>query len=68
MGRLPVDQQPTLLRAGVPDVRFERCALHALSMPSSIQEILDQADELATRFEDYGPAEGDQVPVEEHLL
>jgi hypothetical protein len=37
-------------------------------MPRSIQEILDQADELAKRFEDYEPGEGDQVPVEEYLL
>jgi hypothetical protein len=37
-------------------------------MPRSIQEILDQADELAKRFEDYEPREGDQVPVEEYLL
>lgn len=37
-------------------------------MPRSIQEILDQADELAKRFEDYEPDEGDQVSVEEYLL
>ncbi len=37
-------------------------------MPRSIQEILDQADELAKRFEDYEPGAGDQVPVEEYLL
>jgi hypothetical protein len=37
-------------------------------MPRSIQEILDQADELAKRFEDYEPGEGDQVPVEEYVL
>lgn len=37
-------------------------------MPRSIQEILDQADEFAKRFEDYEPGEGDQVPVEEYLL
>ena len=37
-------------------------------MPRSIQEILDQADELAQRIEDYEPAEGDERPVEEYLL
>lgn len=37
-------------------------------MPRSIQEILDQADELARMFENYEPGEGDQVPVEEYLL
>ena len=37
-------------------------------MPRSIQEILDQADQLAKRFEEYEPGEGDQVPVEEYLL
>lgn len=38
------------------------------SLPRSIQDILDQADEFAKRFEDYEPGDGDQVPVEEHLL
>lgn len=37
-------------------------------MPRSIQEILDHADELAKRFEDYEPAEGDERPIEEYLL
>jgi hypothetical protein len=37
-------------------------------MPRSIQDILDHADELAKRFEDYEPGQGDQIPVEEHLL
>jgi hypothetical protein len=29
-------------------------------MPRTVQEILDHADELAKRFEDYEPAEGEQ--------
>lgn len=37
-------------------------------MPRSIQEILDQADELARRFEEYEPSEDDERPVEEYLL
>ncbi|MEM9200911.1 MAG: hypothetical protein AAGC53_04600 [Actinomycetota bacterium] len=37
-------------------------------MPRSIQEILDHADELAQRFEDYEPAPDDERPVEEYLL
>lgn len=37
-------------------------------MPRSIQEILDHADDLAKRFEDYDPADGDERPVEEYLL
>ncbi len=37
-------------------------------MPRSIQEILDQAEELARRFEEYEPSEGDERPVEEYLL
>ncbi len=37
-------------------------------MPRSIQEILDHAQELARRFEEYEPSEGDERPVEEYLL
>ena len=37
-------------------------------MPRSIQEILDHADELAKRFEDYEPGDGDERPIEEYLL
>lgn len=37
-------------------------------MPRSIQEILDHADELAHRFEDYEPNAADERPVEEYLL
>jgi hypothetical protein len=37
-------------------------------MPRSIQEILDHADELAKRLEDYEPKPGDEHPLEEYLL
>lgn len=37
-------------------------------MPRSFQDILDHADDLAKRFEDYEPAPGDEVAVAEHLL
>lgn len=37
-------------------------------MPRSIQEILDHADELAERFENYEPSPNDERPVEEYLL
>lgn len=37
-------------------------------MPRSIQEILDHAEELARRFEEYEPSDGDERPVEEYLL
>jgi hypothetical protein len=37
-------------------------------MPRSVQEILDHANELARRFEDYDPAPGDERLVEEYLL
>ncbi len=30
------------------------------SMPRSVNDILNQADELARRFEDYEPADGDE--------
>jgi cation transport ATPase len=37
-------------------------------MPRSIQEILDHADDLARRFEEYEPYPDDEVDVAEHLL
>lgn len=37
-------------------------------MPRSIQEILGHADELAARFKDYEPADGDERSVEEYML
>lgn len=37
-------------------------------MPRSIQDILDHANQLAERFENYDPAPGDERPVEEYLL
>ncbi len=37
-------------------------------MPRSVQEILDPADELARRFEEYEPDPGDEEPVAEFLL
>ena len=37
-------------------------------MPRSIQEILDHADELAQRFEDYEPSVGDERAVGEYVL
>jgi len=37
-------------------------------MPRSIQDILDHADELTERFENYEPEPGDERPVEEYLL
>lgn len=37
-------------------------------MPRSIQDILDHADQLAERFENFDPEEAVEVPVEEYLL
>lgn len=37
-------------------------------MPRTIQEILDHADDLAKRFEDYEPVDGHERPVAEYLL
>lgn len=37
-------------------------------MPRSIQDILDHADEVAERFEEYEPTEGDERSIEEYLL
>ena len=38
------------------------------AMPRSIQEILDHADELAERFENCEPSDGDELPIEEYML
>lgn len=38
------------------------------TMPRSIQEILDHADELAKQFEDYEPSPDDERPVGEYRL
>jgi hypothetical protein len=37
-------------------------------MPRSIQDILDHADQLAERFENFDPDDAVEIPVEEHLL
>ena len=37
-------------------------------MPRSMQDILDHADDLAKRFEDYEPSPDDEVDVVEYLL
>lgn len=37
-------------------------------MPRSIQETLDHADELAKRFEEYDPSDGDERSAEEYML
>jgi len=37
-------------------------------MPRSMQDILDHADELAKRFEDYEPSTDDEVDVATYLL
>jgi FAD/FMN-containing dehydrogenase len=37
-------------------------------MPRTMQEILDHADDLAQRFEDYEPRPGDELDVAEYLL
>ena len=39
-----------------------------IAIPRSVQEILERADELVQRFEDYEPSEDDGVLVEEYLL
>ena len=38
------------------------------TMPRSIQDILDHADELAKRYEDFDPDHAKEIPVEEYLL
>ncbi len=37
-------------------------------MPRTIQEVLDHADELAKKFEDFDPAQRTERPVSEYLL
>ena len=37
-------------------------------MPRSIQAILDHADEIAKRFEDFDPDHAEEIPVQEYLL
>jgi hypothetical protein len=37
-------------------------------MPRSLQDILDHADELARRFEDYQPDPDDEIDVAEYRL
>lgn len=37
-------------------------------MPRSIQDILDHTDELAERFENYEPDDGDERSVGEYML
>ena len=37
-------------------------------MPRSMQDILDHADELAKKLEDYEPSADDEVEVAEYLL
>ena len=37
-------------------------------MPRSIQDILDHAEELAKRFEDFDPEQAEEIPPEEYLL
>ena len=37
-------------------------------MPRSMQDILDHADELAKKLEDYQPTPDDEVEVAEYLL
>jgi hypothetical protein len=37
-------------------------------MPLSIQDILDHANDLAQRFEEFDSAEAEEISVEEYLL
>ena len=37
-------------------------------MPRTIQEILDHADQLASRFEDFEPTPGEERSVAEYML
>ncbi len=72
------DEAGLLLEVGVATAEGVGFIVHAMPgprevpevilMPRSIQEILDHADELARRFEEYEPGSGDEQPVEEYLL
>lgn len=42
--------------------------LQVTLMPRSIQDIIDHADQLAERFENFDPDDAVEVPVEEYLL
>ncbi len=56
------------VRAHRPRLASPSEVLEVTAMPRSIQDILDHADELARRFEDYEPSPDDEVAVAEHLL
>ena len=64
------DDSGRMLEVGVALSRHARTreVPEVIPMPRSIQEILDHADELAERFENYEPSDGDERPVEEYLL
>jgi hypothetical protein len=71
------DTAGRMLEIGVTAAEGVEFIVHAMAldpsswrpnMPRSIQEILDYADELAKRFEDYEPDPADERSVEEYLL
>jgi len=71
------DRTGRLVEVGVASAEGVELIVHAMHtrevpevrrMPRSIQEILDHADELARRFEEYEPDPGDEEPVAEYLL
>jgi len=39
-----------------------------ITMPRSIQDILDHADELAKKFDDFDPEQAQEISPEEYLL
>ncbi|MHB1505058.1 MAG: PDDEXK family nuclease [Acidimicrobiales bacterium] len=57
-----------LVRVRRPRHARPREAPEVTIMPRSGQDILDHADELAKRLEDYEPSPDDEVAVAEHLL
>lgn len=71
------DQAARLLEVGVAEAEVSSSSftpwppdpsIWRPDMPRSIQQILDHADELSKRFEDYEPDPDDERPVEEYLL